>query len=70
MTEPQLFGSTEACDRLGISRSALTQWMAKGWIVPVEPEPVGASYVFTATEVERAGAAHPREQAKAAEATA
>ena len=55
MTEPQLLGSTEACDRLGISRSTLTQWMDKSWIVAAE-QLAGGAYVFTAAEVERAKA--------------
>jgi predicted site-specific integrase-resolvase len=55
MTEPQLLGSTETCERLGISRSTLTQWMDKGWIVPAE-QLAGGAYVFTGTEVERAKA--------------
>jgi predicted site-specific integrase-resolvase len=48
-------GSTEACQRLRISRSTLTQWIEKRWIVPEEQLGNGA-YVFTRAEVERAAA--------------
>jgi excisionase family DNA binding protein len=53
MTEATLLGSTEACERLGISRSTLTQWIDKRWIIPEEQLASGA-YVFTRAEVERA----------------
>lgn len=51
----RLLPSSEACETLGISRSALGQWMDKGWIVPAQQMGNGA-YVFTATEVARAKA--------------
>lgn len=57
MTEA-LLGSTEACERLGIARSTLTQWMEKRWIVPAQ-RLGGGAYLFTIAEVDRAGAEHP-----------
>jgi predicted DNA-binding transcriptional regulator AlpA len=60
MTIPsRLMGSTEACERLGIKRSTLTQWIGKRWIVPEEQLASGA-YVFTRSEVERAAAVQGR----------
>lgn len=44
--------SSEACEALGISRSALGQWLDKGWIVGQKM--ANGAYVFTETEVARA----------------
>lgn len=50
----RLLGSTEACERLGISRSTLTQWLDKEWIKPAE-QLSGGAYVFRESEIDRAG---------------
>lgn len=66
----KLVASSEACGRLGISRSALGQWMDKGWIVPAQQLGNGA-YLFTDAEVNRARSAQlarVASQAKAATA--
>lgn len=52
----RLLPSSEACDALGISRSALGQWMDKGWISPHQQLGNGA-YLFTESEVAKAKAA-------------
>jgi predicted DNA-binding transcriptional regulator AlpA len=52
----RLLPSSETCAALGIGRTALGQWMEKGWIVPHQRLGNGA-YLFTETEVARAKAA-------------
>jgi predicted site-specific integrase-resolvase len=54
--EDTLLGSTQVCQRLGISRGTLGQWMDKGWITPLSNLPGG--YIFTEAEVARAKAEH------------
>ena len=51
----RLYGATDACEHLGISRSTLTQWIAKGWIKP-QPDRPGRAYLFTGAELARADA--------------
>jgi predicted site-specific integrase-resolvase len=62
MQDVKLRSSTEACLRLGISRSTLTQWLGKQWIVAAEQLGNGA-YVFTDAEIERAAREQNRELA-------
>jgi predicted site-specific integrase-resolvase len=50
----RLLPSSEACEALGISRSALGQWMDKAWIVGQKM--ANGAYVFTEGEVARAKA--------------
>lgn len=52
----RLLPSSETCESLGISRTALGQWMDKGWINPHQQLGNGA-YLFTEAEVARAKAA-------------
>ena len=55
MQNPDLIGSAEACERLGIDRSTLTRRVARGEITPLQklPGETGA-YIFDAAEIERA----------------
>lgn len=63
MTEPPLMGSAQACEILGIDRSTLTRWVAKGQITPKQKLPgENGAYLFTRAEIDRAQI----EQAKAA----
>jgi predicted site-specific integrase-resolvase len=62
MQDVKLRSSTEACIRLRISRSTLTQWIGKGWIVPAE-QLGNLAYVFTDDEIERAAREQGRELA-------
>jgi predicted site-specific integrase-resolvase len=52
MKEP-LLSSGQFCELTGISRATLTQWIVKGWAVPVQKLPGGA-YLFELTEPDRA----------------
>jgi predicted site-specific integrase-resolvase len=52
MKEP-LLGSVQFCERVGISRATLTQWIAKGWARPLQRLPSGA-YLFEPAEPDRA----------------
>jgi predicted site-specific integrase-resolvase len=51
----RLLGSTETCERLGIARSTLTNWLESGRIKAQEQLGSGA-YVFTEAEVARVAA--------------
>jgi predicted site-specific integrase-resolvase len=59
----RLFGSTETCRMLGISRSTLTQWIEKEWIVPADQLVERGAYVFTYGEIQRAAKEQARELA-------
>lgn len=60
--EPDLIGSAEACDILGIDRSVLVRRIAAGKLKAVTKMPgERGPYVFDRAEVER----HAAEQAKA-----
>lgn len=64
MTPPEIRIATEACEQLGISRSALQSWLDKGWITGQQLS--NGTWVFTDDEIERARAEHGRaEQVKA-----
>jgi predicted site-specific integrase-resolvase len=56
-TTEQLMGSAEACGILGIDRSTLTRWVAKGIITPAQKLPGETGvYLFQPAEVRRVAA--------------
>jgi predicted site-specific integrase-resolvase len=54
MANPDLVGSAEACETIGVDRSTLTRWVKSGkaQIVNKLPGQTGV-YLFTRAEVER-----------------
>lgn len=62
MITPELVGSAEACETIGIDRSTLTRWVKSGKAAIVDKLPGQTGvYLFTRAEVDRLAT----EQAKA-----
>jgi predicted site-specific integrase-resolvase len=60
----ELVGTAEACQILGIDRSTLTRWAAKGIVEPVHVMPgAGGAKLFARSDILRLARAREREEA-------
>jgi excisionase family DNA binding protein len=61
MKDDPLIGSAEACEILGVDRSTLTRWVARGLVEAAQKLPgENGAYLFRRAEIERAASEQVR----------